>query len=134
MAHELPPRRTMASLVMTAVGWLLTIAPLPLLAMSAFMKLSQHPQAVEGFKSAGYPDGTLFPIAIAEVVATVLYAIPQTAVLGVVILTGYLGGAISHHVRLGDGGFWIPGAMAVVLWLGLYLRDARLRALLPFRR
>jgi hypothetical protein len=64
----------------------------------------------------------------------VLYLIPQTAMLGAILLTGYLGGACATHVRIADYGHcWIPVALGVVLWLGLYLRDARIRALVPLR-
>jgi hypothetical protein len=72
-------------------------------------------------------------LGILELVCTVLYAIPRTAVLGAILLTGYLGGAIATHVRIGDD-FTPPVIMALLLWGGLYLRDARLRALLPLRR
>jgi DoxX-like family len=67
--------------------------------------------------------------------ATVLYLIPRTAVLGAIVLTGYLGGAVDAHVRMGEGAFEVlfPIIFGVALWGGLYLRDARLRALVPLR-
>jgi hypothetical protein len=71
-------------------------------------------------------------LGIVEIACTVVYAIPQTAVLGAILLTGYLGGAIATHVRLEEG-FLPPVILGVLVWLGIYLRDARLRALLPFR-
>ena len=71
-------------------------------------------------------------IGITELVCTILYVIPQTAVLGAILLTGYLGGAVVTHVRMGEP-FILPALFGVVLWLGLYLRDPRLRVLIPFR-
>jgi hypothetical protein len=80
----------------------------------------------------GFDSKLLLPLAIIELGCTALYLIPQTAVLGAVLLTGYLGGAIVTHLRT-DGGYWPALVMGVVLWLGLFFRDARLRALLPWR-
>lgn len=123
-----PPRPWLAY-----AGWALTVLPSLLLALSASMKLSRNPQAVEGFARAGYPDGALLAIGVTEVVCTVVYLVPQTAVLGAILLTGYLGGATCHHVRAGEP-FLTPVVVGVVLWGGLFLRDERLRALLPLRR
>lgn len=104
------------------------------LAMSAFMKLSQAPQMVENFeKHLGYPVSTLTPIGVVEVLATILYAIPKTSVLGAVLLTGYLGGAVATHVRVGEP-FAAPLVLGVLVWVGLFLRDPRIRALLPLRQ
>jgi len=73
------------------------------------------------------------PIGIAELLCVLTYVFPRTAVLGAVLLTGYLGGATATKVRLGDPSFLFPVFIAVLVWGGLYLRDGRLRALLPFR-
>ncbi|HZN08945.1 MAG TPA: DoxX family protein, partial [Pyrinomonadaceae bacterium] len=69
------------------------------------------------------------------IICTVLYLIPKTAVLGAILLTGYLGGAVATHVRAGDGAFGVGFAIAfgALVWLGIYLRDERLRELVPFR-
>jgi hypothetical protein len=72
------------------------------------------------------------PLFIVEIICAILYAVPQTAVLGAILLTGYLGGAIATHVRAAEP-FWFPIPFAVLIWLGLYLRDARVRALVPIR-
>jgi hypothetical protein len=72
------------------------------------------------------------PLGILELTCTVLYLIPQTAVLGAILLTGYLGGAIATHVRLGEG-IIMHVVIGIVFWLGIYLRDSRLRALIPLR-
>jgi ABC-type sugar transport system permease subunit len=81
----------------------------------------------------GYPEQTGMPIIVVEIICVVLYVIPQTAVLGAILLTGYLGGATATHVRVSEPWF-MPVIVGVVLWLGLFLRDARLRALVPIRR
>jgi Mn2+/Fe2+ NRAMP family transporter len=72
-------------------------------------------------------------IGILEIACTVIYVIPRTSVLGAILLTGYLGGATATHVRIGDPSFFGPVIFGVLVWLGLWLRDARLRALLPLR-
>lgn len=92
------------------------------------------PFAVEGTVQFGYPESSVVGIGLALLVSTVLYAIPRTAVLGAILLTGYLGGATATHVRLEDGYFLLPVAFCVGLWGGLYLRDPHLRDLLPLRR
>jgi len=87
----------------------------------------------QGFRDMGYPDSLATPITIALLTSTLLYAIPRTCVLGAILLTGYLGGAIATHLRLGQPTFVIPLSIAILAWLGIYLRDTRLRALLPLR-
>jgi hypothetical protein len=94
---------------------------------------SKPDEALKEFSKHGYPEHAFRPILIAEMVCVLLYVIPQTAVLGAILLTGYLGGATATHVRVGEP-FFIPIVVGVVVWLGLYLRDARLRALVPLRR
>jgi hypothetical protein len=101
--------------------------------MSAGMKLSHSAQLVPQFVDKfGYRESSLGTIGAVELLCTVLYAIPQTSVLGAVLLTGYLGGAVATHVRVGDP-FVAPLVLGVLVWAGLFLRDARLRALLPRR-
>jgi hypothetical protein len=90
-------------------------------------------KVVEGVTKYGYPAGVARPILVVEIVCAILYLIPQTAVLGAILLTGYLGGAVSTHVRAGEP-FWFPVLFGVLVWLGLYLRDARVRGLVPLRR
>lgn len=118
------------------VGIALSVLPVAMLLFSASAKLGSNPEAVAGFKAMGYPDGALLKIGIVELVATVLYAIPATSVLGAILVTGYLGGAVEVHVRGGDelGKLLFPVILGVIAWAGLYLRDPRLRALLPLKR
>lgn len=111
-------------------GWVMGVLPALLLFFSAFMKLSKNPQAVEGFAKYGYPSAAIFAIGIVETLCTVLYLIPRTSVLGAILLTGYMGGALSTHLRAGEP-FLIQFLVGVLLWGGLYLRDARLTALMP---
>ena len=93
----------------------------------------EMPSVAEEFHRLGYQDKTTRPIAIAEIGSTILYVIPQTAVLGAILLTGYLGGATATHVRIDDP-FVGPIMIGVLVWLGIFLREPRLRALIPWRR
>lgn len=111
-------------------GWIMTILPVPLLVMSGVMKIAQHPEVVKGF--ATWPAGSAVAIGILELVCTAVYLVPRTTVLGAILLTGYLGGATAVSVQLGAS-FVLPVAFGVLLWGGLYLRDPRLRALIPLR-
>jgi hypothetical protein len=86
-----------------------------------------------GFTHLGYPENLATGVAIAMFVCTVLYAIPSTSTLGAILLTGYLGGATASHLRIGEP-FYFPVIVGVLAWLGLFLREERLRALVPLRR
>lgn len=114
------------------IGWVLSILPMPLLLMSAAMKFMKPEDVVKGFEHLGWPLSLAVPLGILELACAILFLIPRTAVLGAILLTGYLGGAIATHVRLEEQ-FVTPAALGIVAWLGLYLREARLRALLPLR-
>jgi uncharacterized membrane protein YphA (DoxX/SURF4 family) len=103
-----------------------------MLFMSAAMKFSQNKQVLEGFDHLGWPARLAIPLGIVEITCTILYLIPRTAALGAILLTGYLGGAIATHVRVGEA-FIIPLILGIVLWGGIFLRDPRLRRLIPFR-
>ena len=91
---------------------------------------------VDAFAHVGLPLGISVTLGILLLLCTALYAIPPTSVLGAILLTGYLGGAVATHLRVGDPLFshiLFPVYLGVLLWLGLYLREERLRALIPFR-
>jgi len=120
------------SKVATIVGWILGILPCLLLIFSATMKFVQPASMQEGLDHLGWPMRLMIYLGIVELGCTILYLIPKTAVLGAVLFTGYLGGATATHTRVGDPWFG-PVLFGVVLWLGLYLRDRRIRALLPLR-
>jgi hypothetical protein len=117
------------------IGWLFSIAAVSILLMSARWKLTFDPWYVKEWGRIGW-DPTMLPrIAIVQLTCVVLYLTPPTAVLGVVLLTGYLGGAISQYTRLQEPyPVLVPLTTALLAWAGLWLREERLRALLPFRR
>ncbi|MBX9590060.1 MAG: DoxX family protein [Hyphomonadaceae bacterium] len=89
--------------------------------------------AVEGAARLGYPESLVVPIGIIELVCIVLYALPRTSVLGAILLTGHLGGAAAAILRLENLWFLFPIGLGVLVWGGLFLRDDRLRALIPLR-
>jgi hypothetical protein len=95
------------------------------------MKLVKPTQLVEEFSRLGYDEGLLTGIGIVQILVAIIYLIPRTAVLGAILVTGYFGGATVTHVRVGEFFFLIPVLLAVIAWAGLYVRDARLRELLP---
>jgi DoxX-like family len=103
------------------------------LVMSAGMKFSHPPEFVQNFVNhLGFPESTITPIGVAEIISSILYAVPKTSVLGAILLTGYLGGAIAAHVRIGEP-FVAPLVLGILVWLGLFLRDTNVRGLLPLR-
>jgi uncharacterized membrane protein YphA (DoxX/SURF4 family) len=122
----------MDATTMTRVGWVLGGLPSLMLLFSAVMKLTGPPGLADGFAHLGLPLRLAIPLGILEVVCTVVYLVPRTAVLGAILLAGYLGGAIVMHLRVGDP-FWVQALLGVALWGGLYLREPRLRALIPLR-
>jgi hypothetical protein len=101
-------------------------------AISALMKLLGGAEVKQGMGRLGLPESLILPLAILEVACVVIYLIPATSVLGAILLTGYMGGAICTHLRVGDP-FVTQIALGVFVWLGLYLREVRLKALLPLR-
>jgi hypothetical protein len=105
------------------------------LLLDGIMKLFKPAFVVEATVQLGYPESTIVGIGIVLVASTVLYIIPRTSILGAILLTGYLGGAVATHVRVGGGWFPIvfPVIIAAFVWGGIYLRDERLRALIPLR-
>ena len=100
------------------------------------MKLVKPEPVVKATVELGYPESVIMTIGIVLLVCVILYVIPRTSVLGAILLTGYLGGAIATHVRVGNPLFshiLFPVYLAVLVWGGLFLRDPRLRALIPLR-
>jgi hypothetical protein len=114
-------------------GRIMSWLPALFLLVDGVMKLFKPAVVVEATVKLGYPENTIVPIGIVLTVCTILYLIPRTAVLGAILLMGYLGGAVATHVRVGEGLFSIsfPVIFGVLLWGGLYLRDNRLRKLIP---
>jgi hypothetical protein len=121
---------TTNSKAMTITGWIVGGLPALMLVFSAMMKFIQPEGTADGVGRLGIDMKLLVPLGVLELTIAVLYLIPRTAVLGAILCTGYLGGAIFAHVRIGDL-FIAQAILGVLLWLGLHLRDARLRSLLP---
>lgn len=103
------------------------------LLMDGVLRTAQFTPYVEGLVQFGYPGHLATPIGIGLTVATLLYILPRTAVLGAILLTAYLGGASASHVRVEDAFFATSIVFGVLVWAGLYLREPRLRALVPLR-
>lgn len=114
-------------------GWIMTILPSLMFAFSAVMKFVPSPQLAEGFTHLQVPVSWAMPLGVLELSCLVIYLIPRTAVIGAILLTGYLGGAMLTHLRVGEPPV-VHVILGIVLWGGLYLRDPRLRALIPLVR
>jgi hypothetical protein len=115
-------------------GRIMSTLPALFLLFGGVMDLLKPPSVVAGTLKMGYPESIIFGLGIVVLACTILYLLPRTSVLGAILLTGYLGGAVATHVRIQDfRSVPIPVVFAALLWGGLYLRDSRLRALLPLR-
>jgi DoxX-like family len=116
-------------------GRILSALPALFLLFDGAMKLVKPEFVVKATVELGYPESVIVGLGIVLLACTVVYLIPQTAVLGAILLTGYLGGAVATHVRAGDGLFPIvfPVIFGALLWGGLYLRDERLRSIVFWR-
>ncbi len=117
-------------------GWFLSFLVVAQLLSSAFFRAAYHTYAVaEIVTGYGFPESTITFIVIAECTLVLLYLVPQTSVLAAILLTGYLGGAVASHVRVADTArAAIPLLVGILAWGGLFLRDSRIRQLVPFRR
>ncbi len=116
------------------VGRVLTALAALFLLLDGVMKVIQAAPSVEGAAQLGYPAGSVVGVGLLLLVCLAIYLLPQTAPLGAILLTGFLGGVVATHVRAGSPvfSFIFPLIIGALLWIGLYLRDARLRVLLPF--
>ena len=120
---------------MLRAGWLVSMMPVAIVLMSARWKLTEDPWYVREWGHIGWQVEKLPWIASLQLVAIVLFLIPRTAVLGAILLTGYMGGAIASYVRIGElKPPLVPLTTAMLAWLGIFLREPRLRQLLPLRR
>jgi hypothetical protein len=122
-------RRPWAAAIVTAL-------PALFLAFDGVSKLLEARPVLEATQRLGYPLDTARPLGLVLLACLALYLVPRTAVLGAVLLTGYLGGAVATHVRMSDPlatHVLFPVYVATLLWTGLYLRDGRLQALVPWR-
>ena len=116
-------------------GYVMSAVPGLLMLLDGTMKIIKPAFVVDATVKLGYPESVIVGLGIVVLVCTILYLIPRTAVLGAILLTGYLGGAVASHVRTEEGlvAILAPVVFGALFWGGLYLRDARIRALVPFR-
>jgi len=129
------PETTLLKRLLPWIGWAFSLGAVAILLMSARWKLAETPFYVREWGRIGWDISMLPRIAIVQLTCVVLYLTPPTSVLGVVLLTGYLGGAISQYVRLEEPyPPLVPLTTALCAWFGLWLREERLRRLLPLRR
>jgi hypothetical protein len=114
-------------------GRIVSALPILMLLFSGIMKLMKPAPVLQGFAHYGYVESLIVGIGVLEIACTVVYAIPRTAILGAILMTAYLGGATASNVRVGDPAYVITVLLGVLVWIGLYLRDNRLSALVPLR-
>jgi len=107
--------------------------PILLVLLGSVMKLLKTAAVLEGMARAGVPERLIVPVGVIELVCAVVYAIPRTSVLGAILMTGLLGGATMTTLRTGDPTFLMPVIVGMLAWGGLYLRESRLRELIPLR-
>jgi len=126
-----------SSKVSTRLGWVLSILTIAFMLFDASGKLALEFHVVDASTKIGYPLAAIRPIGVMALVCTILYAIPRTAILGAVLLTGFYGGTVASKLRIEDPLFssiLFGVYFGLIAWGGLYLRDGRLRALFPYRR
>jgi hypothetical protein len=114
-------------------GRIMSALPVLLLLFSAALKLARPASTLQAMARYGYPEHLLVAIGLLELFCTLVYLVPQTSILGAILLTGYLGGATATNVRVGDPAGFLTVLLGILVWGGLYLRDERLRALIPLR-
>jgi hypothetical protein len=116
------------------IGRVMSALPVLLVLFGSVVKLMKTASVVEGFVRAGVPERLIIPVGIIELVCVIVYVIPQTAVLGAILMTGLLGGATITNLRIGDPTYPMPVVLGMLAWGGLFLRDTRLRELIPIRK
>jgi hypothetical protein len=128
-------RTVSSSKTMVRAGYVVSALPVLFLLFDGIMKIAQPAEVTEAMERLGYPAGLSAGLGILLLACVALYVFPRTAVLGAVLLTGYLGGAVTTHLRIGDGLFTLlfPVIVGALVWGGLFLREPRLRALVPLR-
>src|SRR5581483_11512294 len=121
---------------LTWTGRVLSILTVIFMLWDAFMKLAKMKPVLDACATLGIPNSLIVPIGVLLLISTIVYAIPRTAVLGAVLLTGYLGGAVAIQMRAGNPTFQtvFPVIFGIILWGGVYLRDCGLRRVFPVKR
>ena len=118
-------------------GRILSGLAVAFLLFDSVLKFLRPPQVIEATVRLGYSTAIILPLAIILLACVLIYLLPKTSIFGAILLTGYLGGAVASHTRIGDPLFshiLFPTYIAALLWLGLYFREERLRTLVPFRK
>ena len=115
-------------------GRVMSALPVLLVLFGSVVKLMRVPSVVEAFTRTGLPEGLILPVGIIELLCCMFYVIPQTAVLGAILMTGLLGGATITTLRIGDPTYPMPVILGMLAWGGLFMRDTRLRELIPLRK
>jgi hypothetical protein len=131
------PSETQAAPVSKKMPWtgrIMSAVPVLMVLLAAVMKLVKAAPVMEGMARDGFPERLVVPIGVLELMCVVVYVIPRTSVLGAILLTGLLGAATVTTLRIGDPSFPMPVILGMMAWGGLYLRDDRIRALIPLRR
>lgn len=127
----------MESKKMIWAGRILSGIVILFMVMDGVLHMTKVPPVVDAFARLGWPIGLAVTLAIVELVCTAFYAYPRTTILGAILLTGYLGGAVATHLRVGSSLFGetlFPVYIGILMWGGLYGREARLRAIIPFSK
>ena len=119
---------------MTWTGRVLSALPVLMMALGVISIFFNRAQATAGMAKFGWEERAFSLILTLEIGSALIYLFPRTAVLGAILLTGYFGGAMATHLRIGDPGWPLALVCGILVWAGLFLRDPRLRALLPLRR
>lgn len=129
------PSTTSVSKLRLVTGYVISIAPSLLLALGGAMNVLRADVAVNGAKEIGYADAVMLPLGIVTLLSVVLLWVPRTAMIGALLVTGFLGGAVGVHVRQGDPllNILIPVVFASVIWIGLCMRNPKLNMLMPWR-
>lgn len=134
-AVDAPAGETKGKRWLLWIGWAVSLWPAFVVGMSAHWKLGRNPAYVKEFARIGWASSKLTLLAFLQLGSLILFLIPRTAVLGAVLLTGYLGGAVAAYTRMGEPyPVLVPLSTSMIAWLGIWLRDKRLRQLLPIRR
>lgn len=115
-------------------GRILSAIPVLIVLMAGVMKVARLPGVAEGFERAGLPARLILPVGLIELACVLVYVVPQTSVLGAILMTELLGGATLTTLRIGDPTFPLPVILGMMAWGGLFLRDPRLRELIPLRK
>jgi DoxX-like family len=116
------------------IGWVMSAIVALLILLSGVMKLMRLPQVIAGFAKTGVPEHLILPVGLIESLCVVAYLIPQTSILGAILMTGLLGGATITTLRIGDPTYPVPVVLGMLAWGGLWLRESRLQALIPLKR